>query len=95
MNEAAELGRSAVGAATEGKTGVMAALERVSENPYRASVVFRPVDKIANAIRRVPDEFINAASNGITPAGVAYLRPLIAGERSVKYSDGLPIHAKI
>ena len=73
----------------------MAALERVSDAPYRSAVVFRPVDKIANAIRRVPDEFINAEANGITPAGVVYLHPLIAGERKVEYRDGLPIHAKI
>ena len=95
LSEACELGRSAVSAATEGKTGVMAALERVSDAPYRSAVVFRPVDKIANAIRRVPDEFINAEANGITPAGVVYLHPLIAGERKVEYRDGLPIHAKI
>ncbi len=95
LTEAAELGRSAVSAATEGKTGVMAALERVSDVPYRSAVTFRPVDKIANAIRRVPDAFINEAGNGITPAGVAYLRPLIAGERKVEYRDGLPVHAII
>ena len=95
LNEAAELGRSAVAAATEGKSGVMAALERTSENPYRSAVKFRPVDKIANAIRKVPDEFINEAGNGITPAGVAYLRPLIAGERKTEYRDGLPIHTII
>ena len=93
--EAAELGCGAVKAALEGQSGVMAALERVSNDPYRSTVVFRPVDRIANAIRRVPDEFINDAANGITAAGIAYLRPLIAGERTVEYHNGLPIHVII
>ena len=73
----------------------MAALERVSDKPYQCSVVFRPVAGIANAIRKVPDEFINRAGNGITPAGIAYLRPLICGERTLEYKDGLPIHVII
>ena len=95
LTEAAALGSAAVGAAREGKTGVMASLERKPGEPYVSSVVFRPVDRIANAIRRVPDEFINDAGNGITPAGISYLAPLIRGERNVKYRDGLPIHIKI
>ena len=95
LSEAALLGSSGVGAAVEGKSGVMAALERTSDHPYQCAVVLRPVGKIANAIRKVPDEYINAAGNGITPAGIAYLSPLIRGERAVEYKDGLPIHVII
>ena len=95
LTEAGNLGASAVAAAVEGKSGVMAALERKSNDPYVCDVVFRSVDRIANAIRRVPDEFINERANGITPAGIAYLAPLIRGERTIVYRDGLPIHAKI
>ena len=73
----------------------MAALERTSDHPYQCTVVLRPVGKIANAIRKVPDEYINAAGNGITPAGIAYLSPLIRCERAVEYKDGLPIHVII
>ena len=93
--EASELGAAAVAAAVAGKSGVMAALERKPGDAYGCEVVFRPVDRIANAIRRVPDEFINEAGNGITPAGIAYLRPLISGERKIEYCDGLPIHVII
>lgn len=95
LTEAATLGSSAVSAATEGKSGVMAALDRLSNDPYRCTVTFRPVAGIANAIRKVPDEFINGAGNGITPAGIAYLRPLICGERTIEFRNGLPIHVII
>ena len=95
LTEAAQLGAGAVEAAISGKTAVMAALERNPGDVYGCEVVFRSVDRIANAIRRVPDEFINDRGNGITPAGIAYLLPLIRGERKVEYRDGLPIHAII
>ena len=46
--------------------------------------------EIANKIKRVPDEYINAEHNGITDACLAYLRPLILGERYPEYVNGLP-----
>ena len=95
LTEAAKLGDAAVGAAVAGKTAVMAALERKPGDVYGCEVFFRPVDRIANAIRRVPDEFINDRGNGITPAGIAYLAPLIRGEREIEYRNGLPIHVII
>ena len=93
--EAAALGSGAVQAAVGGQSGVMAALERQTGEEYGCKIVFRPVGKIANAIRKVPDEYINAAGNGITPAGIAYLAPLIRGERTVEYKNGLPVHVII
>lgn len=95
LTEAAKLGDAAVGAAVAGKTAVMAALERKPGDVYGCEVFFRPVDRIANAIRRVPDEYINDRGNGITPAGIAYLAPLIRGEREIEYRNGLPIHVII
>ena len=48
------------------------------------------ISKIANAIRTVPDEYINEAGNGITEAGLRYLAPLISGEVACEYENGLP-----
>jgi len=40
----------------------------------------------------VPDEYINEEGNGITEAGIEYLKPLIMGELELKYNNGMPEH---
>ena len=50
------------------------------------------VSKIANEVKHVPAEYINAEGNGITEAGLNYLKPLIIGELAVEYEAGMPKH---
>ncbi len=92
INEAVSVGAFGVREAISGKSGIMAATVRVSDNPYTVKNASFPVCEIANKVKAVPREFINADGNGITEAGLAYLRPLILGECSLSYSDGVPIH---
>ena len=95
IDESLTIGKAAVKAATEGKTGVMMTFVRKSDTPYSVSVESADISGIANEIRTVPDEYINERANGITEAGIAYLKPLIIGEPAVKYEDGLPVHVII
>ena len=95
IDESLTVGKAAVKAATEGKTGVMMTFVRKSDAPYSVSVESADISGIANEIRIVPDEYINERANGITEAGIAYLKPLIIGEPEVKYEDGLPVHVII
>ena len=87
---------SAVKLAIEGKTGVMATIEREDGcDEYTSSYGYADISGIANAIKTVPETYINEAGNGITEAGIAYLLPLISGETSPRYECGMPEHIKI
>ena len=47
---------------------------------------------IANKIKAVDDKFINERGNNVTDECVEYLLPLIRGERTPEYVDGIPVH---
>ena len=90
--ESVSAGRAAVGAAIRGESAVMMVIRRLSDAPYASDIATSPIDGIANAIRKVPREYINDEGNGITDAGLAYLAPLISGEIFPEYENGLPKH---
>jgi 6-phosphofructokinase 1 len=79
-------------AATEGHSGVMMTMVRADSAEYSISYTPKDIAKIANSVRTVPNEYINAEGNGITDAGVAYVKPLILGEVEQRYINGLPEH---
>ena len=84
------VGRAAVKAACEGVTREMMVIVRDSTEPYAYHVEYSDVSKIANQVKRVPDEFINARANHVTEACAKYLLPLIEGEAQPEYENGLP-----
>ena len=92
IKESVAVGRSAVKYATEGKTGVLITIDREEGEGYSVSFGASDISKIANAVKTVPDEYINAEGNGITDAGIAYLKPLIQGEVNIEYENGMPKH---
>ena len=75
--EAEEAGRAAVKAVLEGRTGVMPAIRRLSSDPYQAELFLAPIQEVMLTERTMPEEFIGAAGNDVTPACVDWLRPLI------------------
>ncbi|MBQ7171036.1 MAG: 6-phosphofructokinase [Clostridia bacterium] len=90
LDESVGVGSAAVDAAVAGKSGYVMTIERLSTEPYRVAFTPRDVSKIANEIRFVPDEFINTEGNGLTDECCRYLLPLVQGEASCKYQNGLP-----
>ena len=92
INESVMVGKGAVKAATEGRTGVMMTIDRAEGDEYTTTVGCADIAGIANAIKTVPAEYINAEGNGITEAGIAYLKPLIMGELALEFENGLPKH---
>ena len=92
IEESVTVGKGAVKAATEGKTGVMMTIDRCEGDEYSTKVGCADIAGIANAIKTVPDEYVNAEGNGITEAGLRYLKPLIMGELTLEYENGLPKH---
>ncbi len=95
LAESVTIGRAAVAAATGGATGCVMSYRRIEGENYAVTTETTPVTKVANLIRTVPAEFINRAGNGITPAGLRYILPLIQGEATPRYVDGLPYQLKI
>ena len=92
ISESLRVGEAAVSSATSGESGVMMIFVREAGEEYSVRVESYDISKIANAIRTVPDEYINEAGNGITEAGLKYLSPLILGEVACEYENGLPKH---
>ena len=92
INESVMVGKGAVKAAAEGRTGVMMTIDRAEGDEYATTVGCADIAGIANAIKTVPSEYINEAGNGITDAGIEYLKPLIMGELELEYEMGLPKH---
>ena len=60
-----------------------------ASSPYQVAYTSVPVSLVANQVKSVPREWINAEGNDVTDAMVNYLRPLIAGEPHLSYTDGL------
>ncbi len=92
VSESLKVGAAAVNAAISGESGVMMVFVREEGEEYSVRVESYDISKIANAIRTVPDEYINEAGNGITEAGLRYLLPLVLGEIHPEYENGLPKH---
>ena len=93
IEESVAVGKSGVSLALSGKSGVMATIERVGD--YEVSYGYADIAGIAHAIKTVPDEYINAKGNNISESAFDYLAPLVLGEISVPYENGLPKHVII
>ena len=92
INEAFAAGERAVKAAMEGQSGVASILVRAGENPYVCKTDVADVMKIANAEKCVPVEWIDGVNAYMLPAFLNYARPLIQGELTPYYENGLPKH---
>ena len=95
INESFALGQAAVKYAAEGMTAVMSTIQRVSNDPYQWIIEPENVSLIANQAKTIPLEWITPEKNDVTPEMEAYLRPLIIGEVSLQYKDGLPMYLPV
>ena len=93
VEQAYAVGQAAVEMAIAGKGGVMAAIERQSDEPYTWTVGEAPLDQVANVEKKMPAEYISEDGFHITEACRRYLSPLIAGEDYPPYRNGLPAYA--
>lgn len=96
LTESVAVGRAAVAAAREGVSREMMTILRTEENGHYAfEISHSDVSEIANKIKSVPAEFINAAGDDVTDECCRYLLPLIKGEAYPEYRDGIPDYAVI
>lgn len=90
--EAYEAGAAAVKAAVEGQSCVAVILKRVSNAPYRCETDVVEVEKLANHEKCIPAEWIDEENACMRAEFLSYARPLIQGELTPMYADGLPRH---
>jgi len=90
IDEAFCVGYAAVEAALDGKTGVVIAIKRISNKPYRVTYEAVDVTKVANEARIVPEDYINERGNFVTDKFVEYIKPLVEGEIYPEYENGVP-----
>jgi 6-phosphofructokinase len=95
VQQAYAVGRAAVEFAIAGKTAVMPAIRRLSDEPYRWDIIEAPLSEVANHEKLLPREFISADGFGITEAARRYLAPLIVGEAYPPFKNGLPDYVKL
>ena len=89
VNEAIEVGKTAVKYALKGESGVMVTIERVSTDPYKAAYGKQQLSDIANKEKVVPKSMINRDGNFVTEEFIEYIMPLIQGENTPKYENGV------
>ena len=95
IDESFAQGKYGVNLAAQNVTGSMVCIKRVSNAPYTVEYTYANIKEIANEAKSIPREWINEAGNDVTDELIAYLTPLIQGECTVPYVNGLPAYANI
>ncbi len=90
-------GKTAVLEAVSGTTDKMVGYERdVDANGnYICKMRLFDLSDVANTEKKVPQDMINEAGNGMTEKFIDYVLPLIQGEPKVTYENGVPRFAKL
>jgi 6-phosphofructokinase 1 len=90
LEEAFACGRRAVELAAQGTSGVMVSIVRESSDPYRWSLGAAPLSEVAVHAKPMPDEFLDPDGCDVTPACLAYLRPLVGPLPEYARMKGIP-----
>lgn len=90
LEESAKLGEIAAEAAMWGESGKMAAIKRTSNKPYKVFFELVDVSKVSNEEKKVPDSMITPDGCDVTSEMMEYLLPLIQGEVTPEYDNGVP-----
>ena len=92
VTEAEQLGAHAVELAFQGQTGIVTTLTRTSNNPYTCKLGHADVAHIANAVKKIPLQWIDGENYQVTQQLVDYIRPLVEGYLEPVWEDGLAKH---
>jgi 6-phosphofructokinase 1 len=95
IEEACTLGKTSVSLALDGVTGEMVVLTRDSNSPYSVSYSSISIDEVANKEKLVPMNWITDGKNDITNEFMEYMMPLIHGEPTLLYKNGIPVYLPV
>ena len=90
IEEAHQVGYDALRYSLEDYSGVMIAIKRESNAPYKSTTFAVETTKVANKVKYFPNEWINNDGNHVTKEAIEYLRPLIYGSPSLHFENNLP-----
>lgn len=92
VTEAYQVGGAAAFAAFEGKSGMMVALRRLSDDPYQCITELHDIHDVANYEKTVPLHWIDRENYRMKSEFLDYALPLIQSELTPMYVRGLPRH---
>ena len=92
--EAREVGRRAVRYAVREWASGSVAIRRRPGNRYQVDYARVPLARVARETRHMPDAFINAAGNDVTPAFIAYARPLVGRLPTIGRFKAYPVRKR-
>ena len=92
INEAETVGYKAVMAADDGKTGLMVVMKRKDSSDYELDYDLYDIHDIANVEKKIPEEWIDKENKDLKDEYLEYARPLILGELTPIYKNGVPTH---
>lgn len=92
VEEAFQAGYKGMELAAQGETGQMVVFERVCNDPYQLEYRSYNISKIANIEKIIPDLWISENGTDIKEELVEYIKPLIRGEVSPVYRNGVPVY---
>lgn len=92
INEAFQCGYDGVMAAEAGQTAMMITLDRTGDKPYQCGTSAYDIHEIANVERPVPAAWISEDGTQLNEKYEEYARPLIMGELTPVFVNGLPRH---
>ena len=95
IEEAFNSGKVAVESAIAGESGKMVGFRCDRKNGYVCHYELFDLEKVANFEKKVPIEWITSDNSYITEDFIRYCQPLIVGETSLAYEDGLPRFAHL
>ncbi len=90
QTEAVESGAFGVKAALEGKTMLMVAFNRVSDDPYKIECALVNVNEVCDEEKKVPLDWITKDGTDVSNEFIKYALPLIQGKVDVPTENGLP-----
>lgn len=92
VKEAEMVGVEAVRAMNKGKTAVMITMEREKGKEYKITYSSYDIHKIANVENMIPLKWIDLKNKQMKKQYIDYAKPLIFGELTPIYKNGLPCH---
>ena len=94
-DEAFLAGQAAVQAAIDGQTDKMVTLVRGDTDHYTCETGLAPLSDIANGVKKLPREWINEDGTSMNFQFLRYAQPLIQGENTLVYENGVPVFARL
>lgn len=95
VEQAYAVGQAAVEFALAGKNAVMPIIKRKNTKRYSWTIDSVPLSKVANIEWKMPRDYITKNGFGVTPKGIDYLAPLIAGEDYPPFKNGVPDYVQL